>query len=293
MISNLIFLKHGEKRLTKMLKKLGEKYSKFGLFGLIGLILNKLLSECFGIRVVKDKSVKQNFLAKKFFGNCVLKDSGLGYCYLSPMPSEIELDKYYESIYWRSRNGKKYGVNARDLLHYTVLKDKIPNQLSSGKKILNFGAGHGGVSHLCWLDGLDVVNVEPSGMPQFYETRWKSYTSIFDVPDCDFDLIYGSHSLEHVPDITTIQNEIKRILRPSGFLFWEVPNSAHPENGPKEGKVIIPHTYYFYTSFFDNWFDRVIINGGFDQCSRNGVIEMWQNYSNKKGEVIRALGQIK
>ena len=37
--------------------------------------------------------------------------------------------------------------------------------------------------------------------PQSYQHRWVTYNSIFDVADNVADIIYGSHSPEHVHDI--------------------------------------------------------------------------------------------
>lgn len=62
--------------------------------------------------------------------------------------------------------------------------------------------------------------------------------------------MYGSHRLEHVQNIEAFKKEVKRVLKPNGVLFWEVPNADHPNNGAQKGRVDIPHTYYFKTDFF-------------------------------------------
>ena len=141
-------------------------------------------------------------------------------------------------------------------MHYSLLNDYVPQVLASGKVFLNFGAGHGGMSNLCWLAGMEVINVEPSSLPDFYKTRWKTFSDIADIADIEdiedssVDLIYSSHSLEHVQDIAKIQKEFQRVIKQDGLLFFEVPNADNVTIGPKNSKVDIPHTYYFQKDFF-------------------------------------------
>ncbi|BFM39391.1 methyltransferase domain-containing protein [Synechocystis sp. LKSZ1] len=67
-----------------------------------------------------------------------------------------------------------------------------------------------------------------------------------------YDLIYGSHSLEHVTNVTEFFNHVERLLSPSGVIYFEVPNchADNPQSYPN-GKIHIPHTYYFTRNFFD------------------------------------------
>jgi len=235
---------------------------------------------------------KQEVMVPVAFSGCSIKESEQGFFYLDPMPTEAQLNEYYQNIYWDSRSGKNYGASTRDLVHYNLLKTYIPEEMSEGKAFLNFGAGHGGISNLCWLDGLDVVNVEPSNLPKFYEQRWTTFESVTEVPDASVDIIYGSHSLEHVQDIEKFKKEVKRILKPKGVLFWEVPNANAPKNGAQTGKVDIPHTYYFKTDFFAKWFTETLLCKGYEQSQSFDVIERWADFEKATGPVVRALGRI-
>ena len=250
----------------------------------------------FGIKFYKSNQITHNRTAKKIFSKCKIKKFEDKYYYLSPMPSSDQLAQYYKIIYSNSKTDKEYGskegVINRDLIHFNLLKYFIPMQIKQNKVFLNFGAGHGGVSHLFWSEGMDIINVEPGGIPNFYENRWKTYESIEEIAENSIDLVYGSHSLEHVQNIDYFKNQISRIIKPNGHLFWEVPNADSSTNGAKIGKVIIPHTYYFTTKFFDSWFSNVILNKAYDQSQRLNIIEKWNDYVNKEGSVIRVLGQI-
>lgn len=275
-----------------MIDKIRFVIKEKGFLGLLPAGVNYFLTRLFGVRITKSNSIGTNFVARKVFSKCRLNYSDEGFYFLKPMPKVDELNAYYSSLYWDSRAGKNYGVNTRDILHFKILEDFIPNIFSNDKVFLNFGAGHGGISNLCWLRGMHILNVEPSSIPQFYSERWNTIEDIKQAENNSVDLIYGSHSLEHVQNIDDFKMEVERVLKPSGFMFWEVPNANCPTNGAQRGRVDIPHTYYFETKFFEKWFSNSLLCGGFEQSQRYNVIQDWQNYKDDTGDVIRALGQI-
>ena len=279
-----------------MFKKIFNFFKEKGLAGFVFQAFKFLFHRIFRARLVGDFTIASVSTEKKIFSKCSLKFSDDGYYCLDPMPSTEELDEYYNNYYWddTKKAKKTYGANSRDFLHYYLLKEYVPEVLAKGKVFLNFGAGHGGMSHLSWLDGMAVVNIEPSQLPKFYKDRWVTYTDISEVEDASVDLIYGSHSLEHVQDIEYSKKEFKRVLRPNGLLFWEVPNADNKNHGSQHGRVDIPHTYYFKTDFFNKWFTETLLNDGFEQESwkRENIIENWNEYRDPKGIVVRALGRI-
>lgn len=263
------------------------RLTKIGVRGILSP-LNYSLGIIFNVRVSRSRQVRHDRIAKRIFSSCEVHLSEEGYWRLKPMPSGDDLDRYYGSAYWSSRGGKANGVTVRDMIHYGILKCEIPETLGVDHTFLNFGAGHGGISHLLWMDGLTIVNVEPSDLPIFYDSRWSTLREITGVPDCSIDLLYGSHSLEHVNDIDFFKNEFRRVLKPDGICFMEVPNARCPSNGAQLNRVDIPHTYYFEKKFFENWFDDVLICETFDQTEQ---IESWIKARNDSGTVIRALGR--
>jgi hypothetical protein len=240
--------------------------------------------------------------SEHLFKDCIFKESEDGYYYVDPMPSKEQLDAYYKNLYWDWRKGilhnsKNHGPSPRDLVHYHLLKKYIPGFFTSGKKtIVNFGAGGGGISNLFWFDGFQIINVEPSGVPQSYENNWKNIDSIFELEDeeSSIDLLYGSHSLEHVHSIDSFMDISNKLLKDEAYMFWEIPNALAPKNGYLENRIHVPHTYYFTTKFFDKWFDKVLLNKCYDSSHRIelGIIENWEDYENPQGPVIRALGKM-
>ncbi len=213
---------------------------------LIGIIPNYIIS----------KKLKNRLLTGKiFYHNRSIKKSKNNYYYLDPMPSSEELREYYENVYWDwvIQDGEINEICPRDLDHYKLLKKEVPELFVSGKKILNFGAGLGGISHLFWKDGFSVTNIEPSGINVSYNERWITLNEINEIKqDSEFDLIYGSHSLEHITNIDSFYLKIKTLLKPKGLLFWEVPNCSNPLNGGSNGRIYAPHTYYFTKDFFNS-----------------------------------------
>lgn len=277
-----------------MIDKILKMIKELGVPGFLSFAINRLLRKIFGIQIIKTESIEVNKIARKVFSKSKIKYSEEGFWFLDPMPSKSELDSYYSSIYWDSRAGKNFGVVNRDIIHFLLLKQYIPNFISETKSFLNFGAGYGGISNLCWLNGMDIVNVEPSLIPDFYHERWRTFSDITEVPDNAVDIIYGSHSLEHVQNIHSAQREIERVLKPEGYVFWEVPNAHSP--GDKSlidrGIVYIPHTYYFETKFFENWFSELLLCDAFEQSQLFDEIVNWHSFKDSKGPVIRALGRI-
>ncbi len=210
------------------------------------------------------------------------------YYQLHPMPSTDELNEYYQNNYWEwiSKEGKNEGFTNRDKEHFSILKEKVPSLFAKPQKILNFGAGHGGISHLFWKEKFSVVNVEPSKMNINYENRWEQYSDIQEINlDNKFDLIYGSHSLEHVNNLEEFYLKIEKLLKPKGYIFWEVPNGNNPVNGGCNGRIHAPHTYYFTKNYFNeiNNFE-VIYNQLFDNYKEETDDEF-------NAEVIRYLGR--
>lgn len=232
-------------------------------------------------------------IKRKIFGGRNLSYNNDGFWFIDPMPTKNDLDEYYSSTYWSFRDDKKEIMNGRDIIHSLIIEDKIPNFHDKKITFLNFGAGHGGISHLMWMNGHDIINIEPGGIDNYYDERWTTLSSIDDVNPNSVDFIYGSHSLEHVQDISEINLKVLEILKNEGYIFWEVPNGNKPGEGPLENEIHIPHTYYYTKEFFDKNYENIILNDVFDQSHAESNYSDWENYRrpSDEGEVIRVLAQ--
>lgn len=153
---------------------------------------------------------------------------------------------------------------------------------------LNFGAGNGGISHLMWLRGGNIFNIEPSEIKHRYNERWTTFKNIQEITDKSIDFIYSSHALEHVLDIDVIINEFSRVKKDKCIFFAEVPNATHPKNGPMSNSVIPPHTYYFEKKFFSKFIKDMYHISTYDPDYRN--IQEWKTQVSDNGSVIRVMG---
>lgn len=223
--------------------------------------------------------------AKQIFGGKQLVFDPRGYWRVDPMPSGAELTRYYEAAYWAQRGGKTMGVRERDLDHFELLSSELGSFLDARRTVVNFGAGHGGISYLLYHQGHEVINVEPSGLAFGYEgTSWQTFENLSAVRQ-PVDLLYGSHSLEHVRDLSEVEEFIASWLSPGGYVFWEVPNGNFAGNGGANGRLQPPHTYYFTVEYFAQMGLDVVLNSTFREGPRGQVV------GDRGGQVIRFLGR--
>lgn len=219
-----------------------------------------------------------------------------GFYALNPMPSQERLDHYYGQSYWVARGDQKVLLRDRDLDHLLALRPFL-SSMNANKdrppKLLNFGAGHGGISHLLFAAGFSVLNCEPSKSTSTLDgANWSHVHGIDHIDqNARFDFIYSSHSLEHVQNIDTMMEKLDRLLSPGGLCFFEVPNcrqtnTQNPVNGGQDGSVLAPHTYYFTTDFFRRLPYQCLLLGTYSQA-----VSPNPSVPNEDGEVIRYLGR--
>lgn len=224
---------------------------------LLGQFLEKY-SYSLSARWPRFKIKRQKLKGKLFRDRSLVWDAANGFWRLDEMPSSNELHSYYESEYWNHRSDQNDSINARDVSHFQDLVKHCPEFLADGspdqKRVLNFGSGHGGLSHVLWGLGFEIFNVEPSKVSFEYPERWSSFTSIEtltrNLGDSKFDLIYASHALEHVPDIFKTLEVFKDLSRDDTVFMFEVPDSSAPGQGGGDGRINPPHTYYYTFDFF-------------------------------------------
>ena len=194
------------------------------------------------------------YLRKKYnkiFLKSKLNYHNKGYYYLDPLPSTKFLNEYYEKTYWQSRSDINYPIRLRDIDHFKMIINYYKSFNSSQKKILNFGSGHGGISYLFHAANHIIYNYDfGSTNKNVFQEKWHNINS-FENLGIKFDLIYGSHSLEHVQNLDETLDKFRKVSKPETVFFFEVPNCY------KETKIVPPHTYYFTRKFFLNHFSKV------------------------------------
>ncbi|MBV9558646.1 MAG: class I SAM-dependent methyltransferase, partial [Pseudolabrys sp.] len=104
--------------------------------------------------------------------------------------------------------------------------DEIIGYFSPGAHILEVGAGTGQQAlyisqHGFKVDAIDVPNSNYSEARQFPITDYDGKRIPF--PDGTFDIVFSSNVMEHVSDLSAMNAEIKRVLKPGGYCIHVMP----------------------------------------------------------------------
>lgn len=181
-------------------------------------------------------------------------------------------------------------LRPRDVDHFLYLQrlnsEVIKRNLA---KALNFGSGHGGMSYLLVAAGFEVTNVDlfDAEVPETAHVK-----SLDEVKE-RFDLIYASHSIEHVTDIRETMNRIIVLLQPGGYLFIEVPNSEYAayvegSEGYQKPRLHPPHTQYFTREYFPT---LSLLTVALETIRYGGSQTGMAVANASEGEVIRYVGR--
>lgn len=149
----------------------------------------------------------------------------------SPKPNEKNLHKYYESEDYISHTDAKRSPFEK-LYHiiktYSLNKKvKLINKLNNKPgSLLDIGAGTGDFLNVAKKNHWKVEGVEPNDQAKKLARKkgieLKSETTTLAAQS--FDVITMWHVLEHIPDLKAQIVELKRLLKPNGFILIAVPN---------------------------------------------------------------------
>ena len=183
-----------------------------------------------------DISNKKHFLtvtdysvSKEVFD--LYQDEELDMLITHPKPGLDVLGRYYESADYISHTDSKRSLFEK-VYHFIkgiALKNKLNliNSLQPNKgKILDIGAGTGEFLFVAQQNGWNTTGVEPSEKAKQIAINKGVFfvEALAQLEDHTFDVITMWHVLEHVPDLNHQIKELKRLLKPSGYLIVAVPN---------------------------------------------------------------------
>ncbi len=107
--------------------------------------------------------------------------------------------------------------------------DRIIPFLKSGAHILEVGAGTGRQAIELSKRGYKVTAIEIPDS-NYLADRLYPITDYdgrhIPLPDASVDIVYSSNVLEHVPDLTQMHAEIRRVLKPGGYCIHIMPTHA-------------------------------------------------------------------
>ncbi|WP_109302044.1 bifunctional 2-polyprenyl-6-hydroxyphenol methylase/3-demethylubiquinol 3-O-methyltransferase UbiG [Aquimarina sp. AU474] len=149
----------------------------------------------------------------------------------TPKPEEDRLGKYYESEDYISHTDAKRSFFEK-LYHlvkeYSLNKKvKLISKLNHQPgRLLDIGAGTGDFLVNAKKSGWTVLGTEPNEQAKkLAENKGINLErTTLDFKDKTFDVITMWHVLEHVPNVENQIREIKRLLKPNGYVIIAVPN---------------------------------------------------------------------
>ncbi|WP_299435876.1 class I SAM-dependent methyltransferase [uncultured Aquimarina sp.] len=148
-----------------------------------------------------------------------------------PKPDGESLGRYYESEDYISHTDAKRSLFEK-LYHivknYSLNKKvRLISDLNKGTgNLLDIGAGTGDFLVEANKKNWEVYGVEPNSSAKILaEKKGIILQSNTDgLVSNSFDVITMWHVLEHVPDLSSQIKELKRLLKPGGYLVVAVPN---------------------------------------------------------------------
>lgn len=156
------------------------------------------------------------------------------------MSDIVEANKeFYEDRWERSwKQRLLYEANSkRKIAAYALRK---AGYRDGGKSVVDVGFGFGDILFsLAKTDSITGVELAESAVAQatreaqrrrFRRARFLTYAGAGPLPldDAQYDLVICSHVLEHVPDDDALLTEIRRIMKPDGMAFLNIPiNEEH------------------------------------------------------------------
>jgi ubiquinone/menaquinone biosynthesis C-methylase UbiE len=120
-------------------------------------------------------------------------------------------------------------LSLRRLSELEKVVSLIQHHLPNAKYVLEIGAGSGIQSKKLHEIGFEVkaIDVQESAHKKYWVWPVKEYNgTMIPYPDETFDVVFSSSVLEHIPHLDEFENEIKRVLKPSGVVIHVLPSST-------------------------------------------------------------------
>jgi len=129
--------------------------------------------------------------------------------------------EYYEEVFSKNSN------------RHMQMQKLFPSDLSNTSKILDYGCGMGGVSHLfskkynCNVDGVEISKNELLKALSLYDGDSNINFMLLDeftFPKNHYDLIFSSQVIEHIHNPGNYLSKINSMLKDDGYLLIGLPN---------------------------------------------------------------------
>lgn len=156
-----------------------------------------------------------------------------GLIFRSPFPDEATLCELYNNS-WASPDVNRTETGMTELRLAETYSKSLLRTIEahdlSGKRVLDFGAGRGGMALALRNCGAEVTAVDPFGRDYLQSMGLAAYSDLDELPaDLRFDGIVSLEVLEHLPAPGQTLAKVCRRLKPGAWVFVTTPN---PEGLP-------------------------------------------------------------
>lgn len=165
----------------------------------------------------------------------LVRCAGCGLVYLNPRPTRATIHHCYPSTYFSScpREWVSWGSGSPRIAGFVLWRAYGWAFARGGERVLDVGCGKGEGLEFLRAAGKEVwgVDVSPEAVQEARDRGLKVVEGDLEgakFPDGFFDGVVLSHSLEHIHDPVGLLREVRRILKPGGSCFVEVPNIESP-----------------------------------------------------------------
>lgn len=195
----------------------------------------------------------------------ILQCRRCGLALLDIRQTEHDLEKYYNEEYQRT-NSLRLGKLQTPREHFQdsfssseQVFEKVRPYLASDKRVLEIGCGSGGLLSRIKPFVKEAVGVELNKDFVNYIKRDLGITAFaqdvnsMNLPDESFDIVMCIMTLDHLPNPSQTVATMKRLLKPGGIIYIEVPNRNEalnhylPEPNQNKFNTFFWHkAHYFY-----------------------------------------------
>ncbi|MFB3883663.1 MAG: class I SAM-dependent methyltransferase [Thermodesulfobacteriota bacterium] len=168
-----------------------------------------------------------------------------GFYQYDPLPSDEELNHYYEKRYYQEGLGSYEAVYSDEEISYFRLKARLIYSKCStlvdmrkGQRLIDIGCGEGWVMDEFSRQGLTVLGLDFSrhGIEKWHPHLLPFFEKggLFELleekvrVESKFDFLLLANVIEHVKDPVKLLRETKRMMHPNSILIIVAPNDFSP-----------------------------------------------------------------
>ena len=161
-------------------------------------------------------------------------------CLASFNRGSAERETKFPLTQWNTRNNymtvkhwldKTFYKHFQDNWDDQLFRERILQYLKPEHKILDLGAGAGIVPQMAFRGLVKrVVGLDPDprvASNPYLDDAVASYAEVLPFQGETFDVIVSDNVFEHLSDPVTVLKEVKRVLKPGGYILLKTPNRKH------------------------------------------------------------------